>query len=90
MTDCLMYIDYRPRGGGGGEGRERSGVLGYFHTYVGSGHFFGFKILNFNIFGVFRKMNNFFGYADFVNNLFESSQIGQYLWVISMHFRVFS
>ena len=28
-------------------------VLRYFHTYhtyVGSGHFFGFKILNFNIF----------------------------------------
>ena len=38
--------------GGGGEG-----VLRYFHTYVGSGHFGRFKILNFNVFGVFRKMN---------------------------------
>ena len=28
---------------GGGKGA----VLRYFHTYVGSGHFFGFKVLNF-------------------------------------------
>ena len=36
-----------------GEARTRAqggGVLRYFHTYVGSGHFLGFKILNFNIF----------------------------------------
>ena len=26
-----------------------------YHTYVGSGHFLGFRILNFNILGVFRK-----------------------------------
>ena len=37
------------------------GVHRYFHTYVGSGHFFDFKILNFNIFGVFRKNNIFWG-----------------------------
>ena len=43
------------------------GVLWYFHTYVGSGYYFGFKILNFNIFGVFRKMNIFFGYEDFAD-----------------------
>ena len=30
-------------GGGGGGGM----VLSYFHTYVGAGNFFGFKILNF-------------------------------------------
>ena len=34
-------------------------VLWNFHTYVGSGHFFGFKILIFNIFWVFRKINIF-------------------------------
>ena len=39
-----------PRGGGGGGG----GTL-YFHTYVGSDHFFGFKILNFNILGFFLE-----------------------------------
>ena len=40
-----------PRGGGGV----------YFDTYVGSGHFLGSKILNFNILGFFRKINFFFG-----------------------------
>ena len=30
------------------------GIL-YFHTYVGSGHFLGFKILNFDIFFVSEK-----------------------------------
>ena len=31
---------------------------GYFDTYVGSGHFWGSKILNFNISGFFfRKIN---------------------------------
>ena len=40
---------------------------GYFHSYIGSGHFWGFKILNFNIFRVFRKMNFIFGYVDFVD-----------------------
>ena len=37
--------------------RDPRGVPWYFHTYEGSGHFLGFKILNFNIFGGFRKMN---------------------------------
>ena len=40
-------------------GGTPGGVLWYFHTHVGSGYFFRFKILNFNIFGVFRKMNIF-------------------------------
>ena len=49
-----------PRGGGG--------LLRYFRTYVGSGYLFGVKILNFNIFGVFRKINIFLmGYEDFVD-----------------------
>ena len=41
-------------GGGGG------GTL-IFHTYVGSGYFLGFKILNFNIFWGFQKNEFFFG-----------------------------
>ena len=31
------------------------------HIYVGSDHFWGFKIFNFNIVWVFRKMNIFWG-----------------------------
>ena len=46
-------------------------VLRYFHTYVGSGHFFGFKILNFNILGQFSESFFFFlgggVYEDFVD-----------------------
>ena len=37
------------------------GVLRYFHTYIGSAHFFGFKIMNFNIFWGFQKNEYFFG-----------------------------
>ena len=52
-----------PGGGGGG------GVLWYFNTYVGSGHsFFGFKILNFNIFGGFQINEYFLGYEDFLGS----------------------
>ena len=43
------------RGGGGG-------VLCNFYTCVGSVYFFGFKILNFNIFGGFQKNRYFLGY----------------------------
>ena len=39
------------------------------------GHVLGFKILNFNIFGGFRKMNIFGGYEDFVDIFWGSSQI---------------
>ena len=39
----------------------RGGLLWYFHTYVGSGHFLGFKILNFNIFLAFSEKLIFFG-----------------------------
>ena len=38
------------------------------------GPFLGFKILKFNILGVFRKMNIFGGYEDFVDIVLGSSQ----------------
>ena len=47
------------------QGPYPGGVLGYFHAYVDSGHFWGIKIFNFNIFGVFRKMNIFGGMIRF-------------------------
>ena len=37
------------------------GELRYFHTYVGSDHFFGVKFFNFNIFGGFQKNEYFLG-----------------------------
>ena len=37
------------------------GVLWYFHTYIGSGHFLGFKVLNFSIFLGFQKDKYFWG-----------------------------
>ena len=49
-----VRLEPGPRGVGGG-------VLRYFHTYVGSGHFLGFKILNFNILGGFQ--NSFLGWG---------------------------
>ena len=47
------------RGGGGG------GYSEIFHTYVGSGYFLGFKILNFNIFWGFQKNEYFLGVWNF-------------------------
>ena len=44
------------------------------HIYVGSGHFFGIKILIFNIFWGFQKNEYVFGYQDFVDIIFGSSQ----------------
>ena len=62
----------------------------YFHTYIGSGHILGFKILNFNIFWGFQK-NNFLGGMKTLWIFFLGlHKIGLYLGVISMHFRVFS
>ena len=49
---------------------------GYFHTYVGSDHFWGFKILNFNILGGFQKNEYFLEYEDFVDIVWGSSKIG--------------
>ena len=38
------------------------GVLSYFYTYVGLGHFWGAQNLEFQFFlGVFRRMNIFWG-----------------------------
>ena len=58
-----VRLEPGPRGGGG--------VLQYFHTYSGSGHFLGFKILNFNILGRFSEFFFFGGgggvYEDFVD-----------------------
>ena len=48
-----------------GQGKLPGGVLWYFHTYVGSVHFFGFKNLNFNIFLGFQKNEYFFGVLRF-------------------------
>ena len=50
------------------------GLLWYFHTYVNSGHFFGFKILNFIIFWVFQKNEYFLGYENCVDIFGGSSQ----------------
>ena len=46
----------------GGEGGLR-----FSYIYVGWDHFWGFKILNFNIFGGFQKYHYFWGYEDFVD-----------------------
>ena len=52
----------------------------YFHTYLGSGHFFRFKILNFNIFLGMKILWIF---------LWGHHKIGLRLVVIFMHFRAF-
>ena len=55
--------------GGGG------GTL-IFHTYVGSGYFLGFEILNFNFLGGFQKNEYFWGYEDFVDIFLGHHKIG--------------
>ena len=75
-------------GGGGG-----GGVLRYFHTNIRLGPFFWFKILKFNIFGGFRKINSFGGYEEIVDILGGDHYIIGLIWgggVISIHFRAFS
>ena len=76
---CRMVV---PQGGGGG-----TLIFSYIRRLRS---FFGFKILNFNIFGVFRKMIFFWGYNDLVDIFWGHHKIGLYLGVISMHFMVFS
>ena len=61
-----------------------------FYAYVGSGHYYGFKSLNFNIFGGFQKNNNFWGMKILLIFFGGHHKIGLFLGVISMHFRVFS
>ena len=54
------------------------------------GSFWGFKVLNFNIFGGFQNNWYFFGYEDFVDIFWGHHKIWLYILVISLHFRVFS
>ena len=68
------------------------GVLLYFHPYVDSGHFLGFKILNINIFlflFFFQKNEYLLGIKILWIFFGGHHNIGLYLRVISMHFRVF-
>ena len=62
----VTYI--RPRGRGGGR------TLIFLDIRRLGSFFSGFKILNFNIFGVFRKNKYFLGYEDFVDIFGGSSQ----------------
>ena len=50
----------------------------------------GGQNLNINIFWGFQKTEYFWGYEDFVEMFGGHHEIGLYLEVISMHFRVFS
>ena len=70
-----------PKGGGGD-----TAIFSHIRRL---GLIFGFKILNFNIFGVSRKMIIFWGYEDFVDIFGGSSQNWASLRGISMQFRVF-
>ena len=54
------------------------------------GSFFGFKILNFNIFGGFQKNEYFWGYENLWIYFWGHPKIGLALGSISMNFRVFS
>ena len=65
------------------------GVLWYFHTYVGSAHFFWFKILNFDIFLGFQKNEYFWGVWRFCGYFFGVITNWASLRVIPMQFRVF-
>ena len=73
-------------GGGGG------GTLIFSYTYVDSGLFLRFKILNFNIFGGFQKNKYFLGMKILWIFFWGHHKLDYilYLGVISMHFRIFS
>ena len=66
-TDDTSSTVVVPEGGGGGGGM---GVLWYFHTYVGSGHFWGVQNFEFQNFGGFSEKLIFLGYVDFVDIFF--------------------
>ena len=70
-----------PQGGGGTPIFSHIRRLGLF--------FLGSKFWISIFLGVFRKMNNFLGYKDFLDIFWGSSQNWASLRVISMHFRVF-
>ena len=71
-------------------GNSPRGEFWYFHTYVNSVHFFGFKNLNFDILWGFPKNKYFLGYENFVDIFWGHHKIGLNLEVISMQFKVFS
>ena len=58
----------------------RGGGTLIFSIYVGSDNFGGFKILNFNIFGGIQKNEYCFGYDDFVDIFWGSSQNWTKFW----------
>ena len=76
---------WQPMGGMGGGG----GVLWYFHTYVGSGHFLGPKLWIWFFGGFSEKWIFFAGMKILWIFFWGHHYIGPYLGVISMHFRVF-
>ena len=75
-----MLALFAPGGGGGGAGG--GGTL-IFHTYIGSGHFFGSKFRISIFWGVFRKMNIFGGMKILWIFFWGHHKIGLYLGVIS-------
>ena len=72
------FTRIKSRGGGG--------VLLYFHIY-GSDQIMGFKNLNFNIFGGFRKRNIFGGMMKLWIFVRGHHKTGLFLEVISIHLR---
>ena len=59
------------------------GVLGCFHTYVGSGHhYFGFRISNLNTFWGFQKNEYFLGFENFMDIFWGHHKIRLHLEVI--------
>ena len=55
---------------------------------IGSGHFWGFKILNINILGFFRKMHILGGMEILRIFFWDQSKIELVLGVISMYFTI--
>ena len=74
-----------PRGGGGGGG---GGTLIFSYIRRLGSFFGGFKILNFNIFWVFRKMNIFLGRKILWIFFGGHNKIELYLGVISSRYRM--
>ena len=72
---------------------EGGGGLRFSYIYVGWDHFWGFKILNFNIFGGFQKYQYFGGGGGGGGGMkilwIYHNKIGLVLEVISIHFRDF-
>ena len=72
---CLIYLWYPlPLQSFRGQSTPRGGDTLIFSYILRFGSVFGFKILNFNIFGGFQKNTYFWGYEDFVDSFLGSSQ----------------